>query len=35
MFPMFSAEGTNVGIPIPSLPGIFRRSVDLTVKEED
>lgn len=33
MFPMFIAEGTNVEIPIPSMPGIFRRSVDLTVKE--
>ncbi|WP_116790007.1 porphobilinogen synthase [Flavobacterium psychrotrophum] len=33
MFPMFIAEGTNVEIPIPSMPGIFRRSLDLTVKE--
>ncbi|MEE1897368.1 porphobilinogen synthase [Flavobacterium rakeshii] len=33
MFPMFIAEGQNVEIPIPSMPGIFRRSVDLTVKE--
>lgn len=33
MFPMFIAEGTNVEVPIPSMPGIFRRSVDLTVKE--
>lgn len=33
MFPMFIAEGTNVEIPIPSMPGIFRRSIDLTVKE--
>jgi porphobilinogen synthase len=30
---MFIAEGTNIEIPIPSMPGIFRRSVDLTVKE--
>jgi porphobilinogen synthase len=33
MFPMFIAEGSNVEIPIPSMPGIFRRSIDLTVKE--
>ncbi|SFJ57909.1 porphobilinogen synthase [Myroides guanonis] len=33
MFPMFIAEGTNVQEAIPSMPGMFRRSVDLTVKE--
>lgn len=33
MFPMFIAEGTNVEVAIPSMPGIFRRSIDLTVKE--
>lgn len=33
MFPMFIAEGTGVEIPIPSMPGIYRRSLDLTVKE--
>ncbi|QYJ69129.1 porphobilinogen synthase [Flavobacterium litorale] len=33
MFPMFIAEGKNVQIEIPSMPGIYRRSVDLTVKE--
>jgi len=33
MFPMFIAEGNNVEVPIPSMPGIFRRSIDLTVKE--
>lgn len=33
MFPMFIAEGTGVEVPIPSMPGIYRRSVDLTVKE--
>ena len=33
MFPMFIAEGTNVKIEIPSMPGIYRRSIDLTVKE--
>jgi len=33
MFPMFIAEGQNVEIPIPSMAGIFRRSIDLTVKE--
>jgi porphobilinogen synthase len=33
MFPMFVAEGENIEIEIPSMPGIFRRSLDLTVKE--
>jgi porphobilinogen synthase len=33
MFPMFIAEGENVAVAIPSMPGIFRRSIDLTVKE--
>lgn len=33
MFPMFIAEGTNVKVGIPSMPGIYRRSIDLTVKE--
>ncbi|RZJ63214.1 MAG: porphobilinogen synthase [Flavobacterium sp.] len=33
MFPMFIAEGTNIEVPIPSMPGIYRRSLDLTVKE--
>lgn len=33
MFPMFIAEGTNIQEAIPSMPGMFRRSVDLTVKE--
>ena len=33
MFPMFIAEGENVEVAIPSMPGIFRRSLDLTVKE--
>ncbi len=33
MFPMFIAEGTGVEVPIPSMPGIYRRSVDLTIKE--
>jgi porphobilinogen synthase len=33
MFPMFIAEGENVNVPIPSMPGIFRRSIDLTVAE--
>lgn len=33
MFPMFIAEGTNVQEAIPSMPGMYRRSVDLTVKE--
>jgi porphobilinogen synthase len=33
MFPMFIAEGKNIQVEIPSMPGIFRRSIDLTVKE--
>ena len=33
MFPMFIAEGENVQVAIPSMPGIFRRSIDLTVNE--
>jgi porphobilinogen synthase len=30
---MFIAEGENVQVEIPSMPGIFRRSIDLTVNE--
>ena len=33
MFPMFIAEGENVQVEIPSMPGIYSRSIDLTVKE--
>jgi porphobilinogen synthase len=33
MFPMFIAEGENINVEIPSMPGIFRRSIDLTVEE--
>jgi porphobilinogen synthase len=33
MFPMFIAAGENVQVEIPSMPGIYRRSIDLTVKE--
>lgn len=33
MFPMFICEGENIQTEIPSMPGIFRRSIDLTVKE--
>src|SRR3970040_318517 len=33
MFPMFIAEGENEQVEIASMPGIFRRSIDLTVKE--
>lgn len=33
MFPMFIAEGENEQVEIPSMPGIYRRSIDLTVKE--
>src|SRR6478672_219507 len=33
MFPMFIGEGENYSVEIPSMPGIFRRSIDLTVEE--
>jgi len=33
MFPMFITEGENYKLEIPSMPGIFRRSIDLTVEE--
>lgn len=33
MFPMFIVEGENQISEISSMPGIFRRSIDLTVKE--
>ncbi|WP_430614323.1 porphobilinogen synthase [Flavobacterium sp. JP2137] len=33
MFPMFIAEGNHIEEPIASMPGIYRRSIDLTVKE--
>jgi porphobilinogen synthase len=33
MFPMFITEGENIKVEIPSMPGIFRRSIDLTVQE--
>lgn len=33
MFPMFIAEGENIQVEIPSMPGIYRRSIDLTVAE--
>lgn len=33
MFPMFIAEGKNYKSEIPSMPGIFRRSLDLTIEE--
>jgi len=33
MFPMFIAEGENYKVAIPSMPGIFRRSIDMTVEE--
>jgi len=33
MFPMFIVEGENKEIEILSMPGIYRRSIDLTVKE--
>ncbi|WP_297986595.1 porphobilinogen synthase [uncultured Chryseobacterium sp.] len=33
VMPMFVMEGENLQEPIASMPGIFRRSLDLTVKE--
>jgi porphobilinogen synthase len=30
---MFIAEGKGIQVEIPSMPGIYRRSIDLTVKE--
>lgn len=33
VMPIFVMEGENLQEPIPSMPGIFRRSIDLTVKE--
>lgn len=33
MFPMFIAEGKDVKVEIPSMPGIYRRSLDLTINE--
>ncbi len=33
MFPMFITEGENYKSEIPSMPGILRRSIDLTVEE--
>lgn len=33
MLPMFIAEGRDVRIPIPSMPGIFRHSLDHTIRE--
>ena len=33
MLPMFVAEGKDVKIAIPSMPGIFRHSLDHTIKE--
>ena len=33
MFPMFIMEGENTKVEIPSMPGILRRTLDLTVEE--
>ena len=33
MLPMFVAEGKNIKVPISSMPGIFRHSLDNTIKE--
>jgi porphobilinogen synthase len=33
MFPMFIMEGENTQIEIPSMPGIYRRTLDLTINE--
>ncbi|MCW3088845.1 MAG: hemB, partial [Sediminibacterium sp.] len=31
--PLFIDEGKNISFEIPSMPGYYRRSIDLTVKE--
>lgn len=33
MFPLFIMEGQNTKVPIPSMPGIFRMTLDLIVSE--
>ncbi len=33
MLPMFVAEGNDVKVPIPSMPGIYRHSLDHTIRE--
>lgn len=33
MLPIFVAEGKNVNVEISSMPGIYRKSLDLTIKE--
>lgn len=33
VLPIFVAEGTNIKQEIPSMPGIYRHSLDLTIKE--
>ena len=33
MFPLFIMEGENNKQPIPSMPGIYRMTLDLIVKE--
>lgn len=33
MFPMFIMEGENNKVEVPSMPGIYRRTLDLTVEE--
>ncbi|HAI80681.1 MAG TPA: porphobilinogen synthase, partial [Chryseobacterium sp.] len=33
VMPIFVMEGSNTQEPIPSMPGIYRRTLDLTVKE--
>jgi porphobilinogen synthase len=33
MFPMFIAERRKYKVEIASMPGIFRRSIDLTLEE--
>lgn len=33
MFPLFIIEGENEKIPIPSMPGIYRMTLDLIIKE--
>lgn len=33
MFPLFIMEGDNTKLPIPSMPGIYRMTLDLVIKE--
>ena len=35
MYPLFVCEGTNVRVEVPSMPGVFKLSVDEAVKETE